>query len=76
MTNKKISLELSNAEALVLFEWLARSESEKSFAIKHSAEQQVLWSIEGQLEKVLVEPLSPNYVELLEHARNEVSGNE
>ena len=74
MTSEKVTLELSRDEALVLFEWLTRfnkSESERG-TFEDQAEQRVLWDIEGMLESTLVEPLDPNYDELLEAARAKV----
>lgn len=65
----QVRLELSNAEALVLFEWLAREGKRKSIPLAHHAEQVVLWNVEAQLEKQLVEILSPNYAALLDAAR-------
>jgi hypothetical protein len=76
ITEKKIGLELTPAEALVLFEWLARSDSENTLPVAHAAEQQVLWSLEGQLERVLQEVLSADYQTLLEEARRKVVGNQ
>ena len=70
----EIALRLSRAEALVLFEMLARLDSEQSVPFADPAEQQVLWRIEGQLEKALVEPLEPNYHELVAEARRAVRG--
>jgi hypothetical protein len=55
---------------------LARFDSEQKVAGTHPAEQQVLWSIEAQLERVLSEPLAPNYRELLDEARRRVTGEE
>ena len=69
---KKPSLELTQAEALVLFEWLARNDEAKLLQVEDDAEQQVLWSLEAQLEKKLVEPLAPNYPEPLAAARARV----
>jgi hypothetical protein len=37
-----------------------------------SAEQKVLWKLEGQLESKLTAPLLPNYKDLLEDARRQV----
>jgi hypothetical protein len=58
-------------EALVLFEWLARTDEflEKSF--EHPSEQKVLWLLEGQLEK-LVPVFSPNYCDLVQQAKEQI----
>jgi hypothetical protein len=62
---------LTRAQAVVLFEWLSRMS--ESVQVEHPSEERVLWAIEGQLEKLLTEPFDPNYKELLEAARREVT---
>ena len=69
---KKLSLGLTQAEALVLFEWLARNDHAEALHIEDDAEQQVLWTLEAQLEKQLVEPLQPDCAERLAAARAQV----
>jgi hypothetical protein len=65
-----ITLELTKDEALVFFEWLARNDAGKGLpGIEHEAERKALWILEGVLERVLVEPLRPNYTDLLAQAR-------
>ncbi len=71
-----VSLRLTRAEALVLFEWLARVDAAGNLPVEDSAEQQVLWRLEGQLESILLEPLAPNYREALETARRQVRGSQ
>jgi hypothetical protein len=74
---EEIVIRLTRAEALVLFEWLAREDSDgKKIPVEHVAEERELWRIEGQLENTLAEPLSPQYKELLDAARKEVVGSE
>lgn len=70
--DKKIALELTHAEALVLFEWVCTTEAAGSLPFSHEAEQLVLWSIEGQLENVLAEPFASNYGDLVAAARERV----
>ncbi len=72
MENSQVFLSLSRAEAIVLFEWLANSS--KSLAFEDDSERCVLANIECQLEKLLAEPFSPNYDEILEDARRMVRG--
>lgn len=62
-----VLLELSHDEALVLFEWLARNDG--TLPISDAAEQDVLWRLEAQLEKTLVEPLTPDYTDSVRAAR-------
>lgn len=72
MSESEIVIRLSQAEALVPFEWLSRLDSSDSPAWKEAAEERVLWRVQGQLESVLVEPFQPNYKELVAEARRSV----
>jgi hypothetical protein len=72
MEQKTISVNFSRAEALVLFELLARVDQAKVLPVEHPSERTILWVLEGQLEKQLQEVLAQNYKELLEQARQEV----
>lgn len=67
-----IDLRLTAAEALVLFEWLARTDLRGVGA--DDAERRVLEGVECALEDSLVEPLSPDYLEHLAEARRTVLG--
>jgi hypothetical protein len=73
MAEKRVLLDLRHEEALVLFEWLARVDASGKMPIDDPAEQQVLWTLEAQLERQLVDPLAPNYQEALTRARQKVS---
>ena len=73
----EISFELSRDQALVLFEWLARTGSAgEPVAFQDQAEQRVLWDLESALEAVLPESLSPDYRASLEAAREMVRDSE
>jgi hypothetical protein len=61
-----ISVNFTKAEALVLFEWLARNDDSGALAITRSAEQTVRWNLEAQLERQIDEIFSPAYGEILE----------
>jgi hypothetical protein len=68
-----VRLDLSPDEALVLFDWLARtSDRDTPAPFDDPSEQLVLWSLECMLERVLVEPFSTSYDSLLEAARRSV----
>ncbi|WP_421764860.1 hypothetical protein [Ekhidna sp.] len=68
-----MNIELSNEEALVLFELLSRiSNADTKLDFVDQAEQRVLWNLEAELEKQLTVPLLTNYKEQLEAARNEL----
>jgi hypothetical protein len=69
----EIVITLSHDEALVLFEWLPRTDgltNDFGDLIKDQAEQRALWNLASLLERVLVEPLSPEYGELVNEARS------
>lgn len=68
----KVRLELSRDQALVLFEWLARSDDQHSLATAHEAEQIVLWVLEGELERALTTLFSPEYEQCVAEARERV----
>lgn len=71
--NDEVSIGLSRDQALVLFEWLARTGSgEQPAAFEDQAEQRVLWDLEAALEKHLAEPFRSDYRDLLEAARSRV----
>lgn len=72
MLAEKVSLDLSRAEALVLFELLARYDTEDKIDVVDQAEQRVLWNLSSMLEKLLTEPFLSNYAELLAQACEEV----
>lgn len=67
-----MKLELTDDQALVLFEWLARLDEREAFPVEDPAEAQVLWCLHGQLEKALSEPFRADYRELVEQARARV----
>ena len=64
-----ITIQLTEHEALVIFEFLARSSDSGEYRFVDPAEQTALWSLEGALEKE-VPCLSPDYGALLQQARN------
>ena len=68
----KVSITLTNAEALVLFEWLARIDELKSPPYADPSEERVAWDLQAQLETILVEPFAANYAELLAEAKRQV----
>jgi hypothetical protein len=60
-------------EALVLFEWLSRTDeltSDFGDLVEDQAEQRALWNLTCLLERVLIEPFQPEYQELVEQARS------
>jgi hypothetical protein len=75
--NEEITIRLDKDEALVLFEFLSRfNEKENKEIFEDQAEEKILWIVEGQLEKILVEPFMPNYQDILLEARNRIRDEE
>jgi peroxiredoxin len=71
--NEETTIKLTNDETLVLFEFPARFNSTCNTELfEDQAEQKTLWIIEGQLEKILVEPFLPNYTDIILEARNKI----
>jgi hypothetical protein len=66
------TIELTSAEALVLFDFLTRFNDQQAFPFADQSEKRLLGNIEAALEKQLVEPLDAGYDELLQKARQEV----
>ena len=71
MDKEKTVISLNRDEALILSDLLHRiSEDENIFP--DIADRQVLWSIEAQLDKALTEPFLPNYVDLVNEAKDRI----
>jgi hypothetical protein len=65
----KVLLEISEDEALLLFELLADFSNQSSLEIPSTSERLALARLHGALEKTLVIPFSENYRDLLSAAR-------
>ncbi len=77
MESNEITIKLRKDEALVLFEFLSRfNENDNKEIFQDQAEEKTLWIIEGQLEKILVEPFMPNYQDIIQEARNRIRDKE
>lgn len=74
MYEDQVTLKLSRQEALVLFDWLAERNGREKLHSYDDAQQQVLWTIEGQLEKTLTEVLAPDYKDILTRAKQALLG--
>lgn len=66
----EVHLRLTPDEALVLFEFLSRYSDTDELVLEDQAEQRALWNLCCKLEKELVEPFNPDYVKLLQSARD------
>ncbi|MBO9620562.1 MAG: hypothetical protein J7539_16175 [Niabella sp.] len=75
--NKNVFLKLSNNEAFVLLEWLAKfNQKEHPLLFEDQAEERILFDIESSLEKIMSEPFKENYLESLSRARQEIRDKE
>lgn len=66
-----MKIELTNEEALVLFHWL-NNNARRNEVFQDKSEQIVLWSMECQLEKNLLEPHSDQYLQALKSAQADI----
>lgn len=67
-----MTIELTEEEALVLFDLLAEYGTKndgRNLEVRHAAERNALWALEAQLEKQLVAPFRPEYAEAVSRAR-------
>jgi hypothetical protein len=69
-----VHLALTADEALVFFEFVSRFSDSDQLTLVDPAEAAILWNLCSQLERLLAEPLSPKYAELLSTARERVRG--
>ena len=73
MNEKTINIELTNDEAVVLFEFISRfNQSELTSSFEDQAEQRIFWNIESDLEKKLSDTFKTNYQETLKTAREKI----
>ncbi|MCR5886106.1 hypothetical protein LRS03_25935 [Rhizobacter sp. J219] len=68
-----ININLSDDEALVLFEFFARFHETNLFRMQNNAEFVAFMRISGQLDKALVAPFQPTYQEQIEEARTRLT---
>ncbi|MFC3503583.1 hypothetical protein ACFOOK_21780 [Micromonospora krabiensis] len=69
----EVVVRLTHDEALVLFEWLHRTdERTNGFTglVEDQAEQRALWNLTCLFEPLLAELFRPDYQELVEQARS------
>ncbi len=72
MRSKKVKIELTSDEALVLYDWLTRFNQRADTDFADQAEERVLFDLEALLEKALVAPLQSDYANALVQARSNV----
>ncbi|NEN22298.1 hypothetical protein G3O08_02115 [Cryomorpha ignava] len=77
MTDKKVIIALTQDEAVVLYDYLTRFNSQdNNVPFDDQAEQRVLWDIESMLEKEMVASLKTNYQDIVKQARDNIRDNE
>lgn len=69
---KKVVLNLSNEEALVLLDWLVKFNEDESYKFEDQSEQRVLFNLESILEKSVSDILRGDYKLILTEARNKL----
>lgn len=74
MPDNVLSISLTRAEAIVLFESLSRLEEAQWIKSPDEVELKVFWKIEGQLEKMFGRTICTQLPRSLEASRNEVDG--
>jgi hypothetical protein len=72
MRSKRVKIELTSDEALVLYDWLTRFNQRAHTDFVDQAEERVLFDLEAMLEKALVAPLQSDYADVLAQARSNV----
>lgn len=70
MSDENVQIEITNDEALVLFELLARYSETGTLEVVDKAEKRALWNLCCVLEKILIEPFYSDYLELIKAARD------
>ena len=68
----QVHITISEDEALVLFEFLERFGDTESLSFSHAAEYVALMKISAQIDKSIVTMFKPDYLKLLESARQRV----
>lgn len=69
-------IELSDDEALVLFDFLGRWDATDRFTIVDPSERRVLWDLLASLERQMAQPFRQDYEVLLAAARGRVRDQE
>jgi hypothetical protein len=72
MRPKRVKIELTSDEALVLYDWLTRFNQRADRDFAEQAEERVLFDLEAMLEKAVVAPLQSDYADVLAEARSNV----
>jgi hypothetical protein len=69
MSQPKIAVDLTRAEAIVFVDFLMRFREEERLVVEHEAETQLLYDLCGMVEQLLPELFDPEWRSLVERAR-------
>jgi len=71
----EVLLRLTADEALVLFEWLHRTDDGPGYGgiVADHAEKVALWNLSALLERELIEPLQDDYAQLVDAAKTRLT---
>jgi hypothetical protein len=69
---KAITVELTEDQALIFFDWLVRFNERDEENFEDTAEERVLWDLESSLEEQLAATLAADYQARLSAARDAV----
>jgi hypothetical protein len=69
---EQVHIKISEDEALVLFEFLERLGDTENLSFAHTAEYIALMKISAQIDKSITTMFKPDYLTLLESARQRV----
>jgi hypothetical protein len=73
-SSNEVMIRLSRDEALVLFDWLHRSEGHDGVSLLElDGERVALWNLSALLERELAEPFKPEYERLVAEARGRLA---
>ena len=70
---RKYTLQISEDEAIVLFEFFARFDDTDELVFKHPAEYLALMKLSGQIDKTTSAMLKPEYETLLKEAQDRIA---
>jgi hypothetical protein len=69
MQAQRVTLELTDDEAFVLYDWLTRFHQRDMTDVADQAEERVLFDLEARLEKVLLALVQADYATRVAQAR-------
>lgn len=72
--DKTITVQLTDDEAIVLFDYLQRFSNTGNLELEDKAEQIALWNLTCLLEKKMVTPFTTDFPAFLQQARDRLRG--